>query len=67
MTEFFRRFEESKDGFWTVGKQDWIEGGIAIDGIKSLTEGAHLRWFILSPEVQGRGFGKRWFPMNVVN
>lgn len=59
MTEFFSRFDESRDGFWAVGKQDRIKGGIAIDGIKAMTEGAHLRWFILSPEVQGRGFGNR--------
>jgi len=59
MSEFLNRFDSSRDGFWTLCKNDRVEGGIAIDGIKAMTEGAHLRWFILSPEVRGRGFGNR--------
>ncbi len=59
LSEFLSQFDESRDGFWTVLKNARVEGGIAIDGIKAMTEGAHLRWFILSPEVRGRGFGNR--------
>ncbi|MGQ9645404.1 MAG: GNAT family N-acetyltransferase [Thermodesulfobacteriota bacterium] len=59
MAEFFSRFDKTRDGFWIVSRKDRIAGGIAIDGIKAITEGAHLRWFILSPEVRGRGFGNR--------
>jgi len=59
MSEFLSRFDETRDGFWIVCLNNRIEGGIAIDGIKAATEGAHLRWFILSPEVRGRGFGNR--------
>jgi len=59
MSEFLSRFDVSRDGFWTLCKNDRVEGGIAIDGIKALTEGAHLRWFILSLEVRGQGFGNR--------
>lgn len=59
MSEFLRRFDPSRDGFWTLCKNDCVEGGIAIDGMKAETEGAHLRWFILSSEVRGRGFGNR--------
>ena len=59
MSEFLGRFDEARDGFWIVSLNDQIEGGIAIDGIKATTNGAHLRWFILSPEVRGRGFGNR--------
>ena len=59
MSEFLSRFEEARDGFWIISFNDRIEGGIAIDGIKARTDGAHLRWFILSPEVQGEGFGRR--------
>jgi RimJ/RimL family protein N-acetyltransferase len=55
MSEFLSRFDHARDGFWIVSLNDRIEGGIAIDGIKAMTEGAHLRWFILSPE----GFGHR--------
>ena len=57
MSEFLSRFDEARDGFWIVCLNHRVEGGIAIDGIKALTDGAHLRWFILSPEVRGRGFG----------
>ncbi len=59
MAEFLSRFDEARDGFWIVSLNGRIEGGIAIDGIKAMTEGAHLRWFILSPEVRGKGFGHR--------
>jgi len=59
MSEFLSRFDETRDGLWIVSLNDRIEGGIAIDSIKARTDGAHLRWFILSPEVRGRGFGHR--------
>ncbi|MDI6762718.1 MAG: GNAT family N-acetyltransferase [Thermodesulfobacteriota bacterium] len=59
LSEFLSRYEGSRDGFWTLSLNHQIQGGIAIDGIKAMTDGAHLRWFILSPEVRGRGFGHR--------
>ena len=59
MAEFLSRFDETRDGFWIVSLNDRIEGGIAIDGIKARTDGAHVRWFIVSPEVRGQGFGRR--------
>src|SRR5512136_1855805 len=59
MSEFLSRFEEARDGFWIVSLNDRIEGGIAIDGVKASTDGAHLRWFIVSPEARGQGFGRR--------
>jgi GNAT superfamily N-acetyltransferase len=59
MSEFLSRFDERRDGFWTICLNHQVEGSIAIDGMKATTEGAHLRWFILSPETRGRGFGNR--------
>jgi len=59
MSEFLIRFDGTRDGFWTVYLNHRVEGGLAIDGIKGETEGAHLRWFILSPEVRGQGLGHR--------
>ncbi len=59
MSEFLSRFDETRDGFWTICLNHQVEGSIAIDGMKATTEGAHLRWFILSPETRGRGFGNR--------
>ena len=59
LSEFLSRYDEFRDGFWTLSLNHQIKGGIAIDGIKAMTDGANLRWFILSPETQGRGFGNR--------
>jgi GNAT superfamily N-acetyltransferase len=57
LSEFLSRFDESRDGFWTICLNNRVEGSIAIDGIKALTDGTHLRWFIVSPQMQGRGLG----------
>lgn len=59
MSEFFSRFDNNRDSFWYVRKDNRIQGSIAIDGISAQKEGAHLRWFILSPEVQGKGIGNQ--------
>ncbi len=59
LSEFLSRYDESRDGFWTLSLKNQIEGGIAIDGIKATTDGAHLRWFILSAKAKGCGFGNR--------
>ena len=58
MSEFLKRFNETLDGFWVAIVEDKIVGSIAIDGIKSESEGAHLRWFIVATENQGQGIGK---------
>jgi len=59
LCEFLSRFDEARDGFWTVVRENRVEGSIAIDGIKGVSEGAHLRWFIVSSILRGRGFGNR--------
>jgi GNAT superfamily N-acetyltransferase len=59
LAEFLGRFDEERDGFWTARRGDRVEGSIAIDGRKARTEEAHLRWFIVSPEIQGGGWGRR--------
>ncbi len=59
LAEFLCRFEKGRDGFWTLLSGDRVEGAIAIDGSKAATEGAHLRWFIVSSELKGRDWGRR--------
>ena len=59
MSEFLGRFDKLADGFWTACCDGRVEGSIAIDGIKAKSEGAHLRWFILSSKLRGRGFGNK--------
>ncbi|MEJ2656967.1 MAG: GNAT family N-acetyltransferase [Desulfobacterales bacterium] len=57
MAEFIGRYDENQDGFWTVSLRSRIEGSIAIDGIHAKDEGAHLRWFIVSDTLRGKGTG----------
>ena len=59
ISEFLERYDESRDGFWTVPVEGRVEGSIAIDGIHADDEGAHLRWFIMSDAVRGKGAGSR--------
>ncbi len=58
LSEFLRRFNEARDGFWAASVGEKIVGAIAIDGINHDSQGAHLRWFIVAPENQGQGIGK---------
>ena len=59
LAEFLCRFEKERDGFWTVLRGEHVEGAIAIDGLEAATEGAHLRWFIISPDFKEQGWGRR--------
>jgi len=59
LAEFMNRYDDERDGLWTASVKGRIEGGIAIDGAHATQEGAHLRWFILSDALRGRGTGKR--------
>ena len=59
LSEFLKRYDEARDGFWTVSVDGRIEGAIAIDGTHSQDEGAHLRWFIMSDALRGKGAGTR--------
>lgn len=59
LSEFLSRFDGNRDGFWTTCLNGQVQGAIAIDGIKAESEGAHLRWFIMSSILRGRGFGRK--------
>ena len=59
LAEFLGRFVGERDGFWTLLDGNRVAGSIAIDGLKTASEGAHLRWFIVSPEITGSGWGRR--------
>jgi GNAT superfamily N-acetyltransferase len=59
LSEFLRRFNEERDGFWVASVEEKIVGSIAIDGVHRNSKGAHLRWFIVAPESQGHGIGKK--------
>jgi len=59
LAAFLRRYDANRDGFWTVLHSGRIEGSIAIDASRAEAHGAHLRWFIISDLVRGRGFGNQ--------
>ncbi|MDD2672278.1 MAG: GNAT family N-acetyltransferase [Syntrophales bacterium] len=60
LSEFLRRYDDNRDGIWTVSTGSpggRVEASIAIDGLHADGEGAHLRWFIVSDSLRGRGIG----------
>jgi len=57
LSGFITQFEPHRDGFWATRMDNVFAGSIAIDGSRSDTEGARLRWFIVAPEFQGMGVG----------
>jgi len=59
LSDFLSRYDESHDGFWVAVDGQRVVGSITIDGIEAATKGAHLRWFILDPEYQGKGVGNQ--------
>jgi N-acetylglutamate synthase-like GNAT family acetyltransferase len=59
LSEFLGRYDEKLDSFWTASLKVRVEGSIAIDGIHAEKEGAHLRWFIVSDVLRGRGICNR--------
>jgi GNAT superfamily N-acetyltransferase len=59
LAAFLGRYDEEKDGFWTAMIGGQIEGSMAIDGSHAVAEGAHLRWFIMSDGLRGKGAGNQ--------
>lgn len=59
LSEFLKRYDETRDGFWTALLDGKVEGHISIDGMHSDSAGAHLRYFIVSDALRGRGVGSR--------
>jgi GNAT superfamily N-acetyltransferase len=59
LAAFLGRYDDQNDGFWTAVVGDHGEGSITIDGAHAAAEGAHLRWFILSDGLRGKGAGNQ--------
>ncbi len=59
LSEFLRDFHEGRDFFRTARVGDRVAGFIAIEGKQAATEGARLRWFIVSPGFQRLGIGHK--------
>jgi GNAT superfamily N-acetyltransferase len=58
LSEFLSRFDRTCNGFWLAEYKGKISGSVTIDGIEGKTKGARLRWFIVDPEMHGRGIGR---------
>ena len=59
LSEFLRDFRDGRDFFRTATAGGRLAGSIAITSKEAALEGARLRWFIVTPEFQGRGIGRR--------
>jgi GNAT superfamily N-acetyltransferase len=59
LSEFVSRFDGSRDGLWLAKLGPEIHGSIAVSGPRAPAEAAHLRWFITSEALRGRGAGTR--------
>lgn len=56
LSEFILR-QTSRERIWVVDHQSNVSGSIAI--VESTDSIAMLRWFVLVPELRGRGLGQR--------
>lgn len=59
LSAFLEKYDERRDGFWTVSIAGRVEGAIAIDGADVDGKGAHLRYFIVSDALRGKGVGNQ--------
>ena len=57
LASFLERYDQDRDGFWIASMDGQVQGEIVIDGSRADTEGAHLRWFIVSDALRGEGAG----------
>ena len=59
LADFLQHFDVMRDGLWAAVADDLIIGAIAVSGRDAATIGARLRWLIVAPQYQSRGYGKR--------
>ena len=57
LADFIKLFKPEKDRIWLAEADNRIVGSIAIVGRSGLR--AQLRWFLVDPEFQGQGIGRR--------
>ncbi len=58
LSQFCLRLNPGTDGLWSSYIDGNFVGSVAIDGSLGESQGARLRWFIVTPEFQGTGIGR---------
>ena len=56
-SHFISNYNEAKDCVWSLFINGTIEGSITVDGSSENGNIAHLRWFIVSNSLRGKGTG----------
>lgn len=59
LSAFLKAHDADRDALWVATIDGRVEGGIVIDGTHAADNGAHLRWFILSAALRGKGVGRQ--------
>src|SRR5690606_36074034 len=59
LAAFCEGYVDGRDDLWLALVGGRVEGSIAIDGTHAQRDGAHLRWFIVSDGLRGKGVGSR--------
>ena len=57
LSDFINNYNKLKDRIWSLSTDGNIGGAIAIDGTSENKNIAHLRWFIISDKLRGKGVG----------
>lgn len=57
LSDFINHCHPSKDRIWSLTQDGTIEGSITINGSSEQENIAHLRWFIVSDTLRGKGAG----------
>lgn len=57
LSKFIKNYNEEKDRVFSLSIDGRIEGSISIDGSSENKNIAHLRWFIISEKLRGKGAG----------
>lgn len=56
-SDLISNFNEAKDCVWSLSSNGKIEGSLTINGSSKNQNAAHLRWFIVSDSLRGKGAG----------
>ncbi len=59
LCDFLESYDPETSCIWSLSDGENFFGSITLDGSHAFEDGAHIRWFVLDPDVKGQGHGKR--------